>query len=177
MLPPHTINPVIPDRYPFRIDHAATGELCAAHTLFPDLDHLGVSCTEQHRLEDRWTFAALEKPLIRVGIFTSNKATQRLVHDVVANDVRQFVDAQRNLFDGTNIVPLELVLYRFPLYLHCGREVIAAKKEREHRRCDQFRSVGRPDHAWEWITLELMDQGRTSFLKFCHIHPNGLKGL
>ena len=106
-----------------------------------------VPCTEQHRLEHGWTLAALENPFVRVGIRTSNKAAERLVHGAVANDIRQFVDAQRNLFDSSGVVPLEIVLYRFPLYMQCGREVIAAEKEREHRRGGQLRSVGRPDHA------------------------------
>src|SRR5712692_6407393 len=125
MLPPHTMSSAAPDTYPLWVDHAATDELQACHALFPDLDRLWIPCAEQHRLEHRWTFAALENPLIRVGIFTSNKAAERLVHGAVANDVRQFADAQRNLFDSVDVVPLEVVLYRFPVYTQCGSEVIA----------------------------------------------------
>src|SRR5947209_200245 len=176
MLPPHTISSVAPGTHPFWVDHAATGELRAGHPLFPDLDCLRVPRGEPHRLEHGRTFTALENPLIRVGICTSNKAAEGLVHGAVANDVRQFVDAQCNLFDSASVVPLEIVLYRFPLYIHRGREVVATEKEREHGRRGQFRSVGGPDHAWERSAVKLVNQRRTGFLKFCDIHPNGLKG-
>src|SRR5437763_1910361 len=176
MLLPHTTRPVTPDAYPFRVDHAATGELWTHHALFPDLDFLRVPCTKQHRLEHRWTFAALENTLILVGISTSNKATERLVHGAVANDVRQYVDTQRNLFDSICVVPLEIVLYRFPVYNQCWREIIAAEKKGEHCRGSQLRSIGGPDHARERTALKLVGQCRASFLEFCDIHPNGLKG-
>ena len=86
------------------------------------------------------------------------------------------MDAQRNLFDSACVVPLEILLYRFPAYIQCWREVIAAEKKREHRCSGQLRSVGGPDHAWERTALKLVGQCRASFLEFCDIHPDSLKG-
>ena len=54
-------------------------------------------------------------------------------------------------------------LYRFPAYIQCWREVIAAEKKREHRCGGQLRSVGGPDHAWERTALKLVGQCRASF--------------
>jgi len=52
-----------------------------------------------------------------------------------------------------------------------GSEIVSSEEQGEHGSSRQFMTIGWPDHAWEWVTMNGMGDRGAGFVEVSHIQP------
>jgi hypothetical protein len=86
--------------------------------------------------------------------------------------MRHTLEALDDLLHRADEMPLQKFLHRYTINLRFGREVVAPKEQREHRRRSEFGVIARPNHAWEGVAPRLMYDCRACLVEVAHIQAD-----